>query len=95
MLPVLLFFVRRNFKIPTGGRNEKNNNTCNLTMATASDPYIFINTTQLLDCFCSWVHYNLLNPPAKRIEQLATSCHENVFQRNNHASGGIVQIHIQ
>jgi hypothetical protein len=43
-------------------------------MATASDADNFTNTTQLLDCFCSWVHYHLLNPIAKGIEQLAASC---------------------
>jgi hypothetical protein len=45
-------------------------------MAPASDAENFANTTQLLDYFCSWVHYYLLNPTAKGIEQLATSRQE-------------------
>ncbi len=40
-------------------------------MVTASDAENSANKTQLLDCFCSWVHYYLLNPTAKGIEQLA------------------------
>jgi hypothetical protein len=45
-------------------------------MATASGADSFANTIKQLDCFCSWVHYNLLEPPEKRIEQPASSCHE-------------------
>jgi hypothetical protein len=36
-------------------------------MAPASDAENFANTTRLLDCFCSWVHYYLFNPTAKGI----------------------------
>jgi hypothetical protein len=39
-------------------------------LATASDADNFTNTTQLLDYFCRWVNYNLLNPTTKEIEQL-------------------------
>jgi hypothetical protein len=55
-------------------------------MVTASGAGNFANTTQLLNCFCSWVHYDLLNPPAKGIEQLAISCKENGLQTESHQS---------
>jgi hypothetical protein len=47
-------------------------------MAPASDAETFATTTQLLDCFRSWVHYYLANPTAKGIQQLVTSCQEAV-----------------
>ncbi len=34
-------------------------------MATASDPNIYINTTQYRISFCTWFHYNLPKPCAK------------------------------
>jgi hypothetical protein len=57
-------------------------------MITSSEAENFANATQLLlDCFCSWVHYNhLLNPTtAKGVKQLATSCQYNV-QAESHQS---------
>lgn len=65
----------------TGGQNDKNNRNCKLMMVTASGTENFANhTTQLLDCFCSWFHYHLLNPTAKGIKDLVTSCQENGLQ---------------
>jgi hypothetical protein len=56
-------------------------------MVTASDAENFANKTQLLDCFCSWVHYRyLLNPTAEGIEQLAASCQENGLQAESRQS---------
>jgi hypothetical protein len=54
-------------------------------MSPASDAENFANTTQLLDFFWSWVHYYLLNPTAKGIEQLATSCQETRWGSTNRA----------
>ena len=69
------------FQIPTTGRrDDKTNKNRKLTMVTASNAENSANKTQLLNCFCSWVHYHLLNPTAKGIEQLATSCQENGLQ---------------
>jgi hypothetical protein len=45
-------------------------------MAPPSGGENFAKTTQLLDWFCCWVHFYLLNPAAKGIEQLVTSCQE-------------------
>jgi hypothetical protein len=55
-------------------------------MLAASDAENSANKTQLLDCFCSWVHYHLLNPTAKGIEQLSTSCQQNGLQAENRQS---------
>jgi hypothetical protein len=55
-------------------------------MVAASSTENFANTTQLLDCFCSWVHYHQWNPIAKGIKQLATSCEENELQAESRQS---------
>jgi hypothetical protein len=75
------------FQIPTGQRDDKNNKNRKSTRAIASDTESFFrNAAELLDCFCNWVHYHLLNPVAKGIEQLATSCQENGLQAESRQS---------
>jgi hypothetical protein len=44
---------------------QRRNADDKLTMATATDPNIYINTTQYRISFCTWFHYNLLKPCAK------------------------------
>jgi hypothetical protein len=46
---------------PTTKRNANDKST----MATASDPDIYINITQSHIYFCTWFYYTLLKPCAK------------------------------
>jgi hypothetical protein len=54
-------------------------------MAPASGAENFATTAQLLDSFCSWVHYYLLHPTSKGIKQLVTSCQETRWVSTNQA----------
>jgi hypothetical protein len=56
-------------------------------MASASDPDIYINTTQYRTYFCSWFHYNpLLKPCAKGNTVHLPYCQENGLQADSHQS---------